>query len=133
MATVMNRGNGRNELGQFAHGNTAGKGSPVAKRMYYLRATLLSAVEPERIKRVAAKLQELAEAGDVPAARLLLEYAAGKPVQAVEVSGPDGAPVGVSWERVQGILLQALGGHPEARAALAEALRGVADDARTAR
>jgi hypothetical protein len=44
---------------------------------------------------ITAKLAELAEAGDVQAARLWLEYTIVKPIPAVELSGPDGEPLGL--------------------------------------
>jgi hypothetical protein len=37
---------------------------------------------------------ELALAGDITAARLYLEYCVGRPVQALELSGPDGEKLG---------------------------------------
>jgi hypothetical protein len=100
--------------------------------MYELRQALLDAADPAAVARVGRKLAELAEAGDVQAAKVFLEYACGRPAQAVELSGPDGEPLGVDWSRLQGVLLEALGRFPEAKEVVAVALKGLADDVRDA-
>jgi hypothetical protein len=97
--------------------------------MYELRAALLEAADGETVARVGRKLAELAEGGDVQAAKVWLEYVVGRPPQALELSGPFGSPLGGDWSQFQRILLGALGNFPEARVALAVALRGLADDA----
>ena len=85
------------------------------------------------VQRVARKLVVLAEDGDVQAAKLWLEYIIGKPPQALELSGPDGEPLGLDWPRLQSVLLGALSRFPEAKVQVALALRGLAaDDSRDA-
>jgi hypothetical protein len=61
-----------------------------------LRRAWLAAATPERVEALADKLFELALTGDVQAARVWLEHVIGKPLQAVEVSGPDRAPLKLS-------------------------------------
>jgi hypothetical protein len=128
MSTVETAPNGRFENGRFAPGNNLAKGNPHARRMHELRRALLDAVDPETVQDVTQKLAELARGGDVPAAKLLLEYVVGKPVQSVELSGPDGEPLGIDFGSIQTSLLNALAPFPEARIQVAMMLRGLADD-----
>jgi hypothetical protein len=69
--------------GRFAAGNPGGPGNPFARQVAARRQALLDAVGPEDVAQVARKLHELALAGDVPAAKVLLAYVVGKPAQAV--------------------------------------------------
>ncbi len=75
--------NGRDAHGRFAKGNAGGPGNPFARQVGRLRQVLLNAATPERIERLACKMMELAEAGDVQAAKLVLSYVLGKPAEAV--------------------------------------------------
>ncbi len=75
--------NGRDEHGRFAKGNAGGPGNPFARQVGRLRQVLLNAATPERMERIAGKMMELAEAGDVQAAKLVLSYVVGKPAEAV--------------------------------------------------
>jgi hypothetical protein len=127
---------GRTAGGRFAAGNKFSLGNANARRMHELRRALLESATPEAVREVGLKLVELARAGDVQAARLWLEHCCGKPVQAVELSGPDGAPLGGDLETLRAVVLGALDRHPEARIAVAAALLrfrssadGPADDA----
>jgi hypothetical protein len=130
MSTVSDGGNGRGERGRFAPGNKLGNGNPLAKRMNELRKALVDSVAPDDVVRVGKKLREQAEDGDVVAARLLLEYAVGRPAQAIELTGADGAPLGVEFTQLQATLLNALRNNPDGRVAVALALRTLANDAR---
>jgi hypothetical protein len=98
MTTVNTGSNGRQERGRFAPGNRFASGNPNHKRMYELRAALLETATAARVQAVVAKLADLAEAGDIAAAKLFLEYAVGKPVQAIAISGGDGHPIEASDE-----------------------------------
>lgn len=121
---------GRIEGGRFAPGNAIGRGNPHAKRMHEFRKALLDSAQPDDIQRVARRLVEAAEAGDVQAAKLWLEYVIGKPPQAIELSGTDGEPL-LNADRLTSLVLSALGGYPEARIRVAVALRkALSDDAR---
>jgi len=90
-------GTGRNSNGQFAKGNRFGPGNPFARQVAGLRKALLDRVTAEDIQAIAEKLLQLAKAGDVAAAKLLLSYTIGKPQPAVE---PDHLDV-AEWEQLK--------------------------------
>ena len=73
--------NGRGPNGRFGGGNKAGRGNPHAAQVARLRSALLKAVKPADLKRVVSALLEKAMAGDVPAARELLQRLLGPPVE----------------------------------------------------
>ena len=127
-APVAPGSNGRGPGGRFAPGNRLAQGNLVNRRMYYLRARLLSAISPAAIEAAGRQLCAQAEAGDLAAIRVLLDYAVGRPPQAVALSGPDGEPLGTDWGRVQAALTEALAPFAEARVAVALKLRGLVDD-----
>jgi hypothetical protein len=74
---------GRTAAGTFGAGNKFARGNPTARRMAALRNALMSAVDDQKLAALGAKLYESALAGDWTAAKLLLLYAVGKPVEAV--------------------------------------------------
>jgi hypothetical protein len=115
--------NGRHVNGRFAPGNQAAVGNPGNTRMKELRRALLECATEEKVKAVEESLHELAVGGDVAAAKVWLDHVVGKPLQAVEVSGPDGQGVGV--EVLMTAVLAALAPYPEARLAVAARLKGV--------
>jgi len=88
---------GRNSNGQFAKGNRFGPGNPFARQVAGLRKVLLDRVTAEDIQAIAEKLLQMAKAGDVAAAKLLLSYTIGKPQPAVE---PDHLDV-AEWEQLK--------------------------------
>ena len=53
---------------------------------------------PDRVRRIALKVFDLAEGGDVMAIRELFDRLDGKMVQRVEASGPDGGPIELTYE-----------------------------------
>lgn len=71
--------NGRGLSGRFGEGNRFGKGNPHAQRVARLRAALLKSVKPADLRAVALALLQAAKAGDVPAARELLQRLLGPP------------------------------------------------------
>ena len=75
---------GRNSNGQFAKGNPGGPGNPYARRVARLRATLLDAVGDNGLADIVQGMITAAKGGDVAAAKLLLSYLLGKPVESVE-------------------------------------------------
>jgi hypothetical protein len=115
--------NGRNLDGRFAPGNVISQGNLGNKRMKELRRALLECATEEKVKAVEESLHELAVGGDVAAAKVWLDHVVGKPLQAVEVSGPDGQGLGV--EVLMTAVLAALAPYPEARLAVAARLKGV--------
>ena len=77
--------NGRDgATGRFVAGNKCARGNPFARRVAELRQAVLDAVGPEDVKAVVAALLVLAKAGDVPAAKLVLDRALG-PCEAADV------------------------------------------------
>jgi len=74
--------NGRGPDGRFRKGNPGGPGNPHARQVARLRAALLEAITPEDIAAVVRAMIERACAGDVAAAKVILERALGQPIQA---------------------------------------------------
>jgi hypothetical protein len=72
------RGRGRD--GRFVRGNPGGPGNPFAGKVAKLREAGWKAVKPTEVRKVFRKLLELALAGDVSAARLLLDRLLGPAV-----------------------------------------------------
>jgi hypothetical protein len=58
---------------RFAPGNKLGKGNPYHRRIARLRAELLRTVTPDDIRAIARALISAGRAGDVAAAKLVLE------------------------------------------------------------
>ena len=83
---------GRGPNGQFQPGNTLGRGHVVNRKISELRRVALASETPEQVAAVIGKMREQAMEGDTTAARIYIETMIGKPVQGVEISGPDGSP-----------------------------------------
>ena len=79
-----NGSSGRNSKGQFAKGNPGGPGNPYARHVARLRASLIEAVGDDGLKDIVQGMVTAAKGGDVAAAKLLLSYLLGKPVESVE-------------------------------------------------
>ena len=77
-------GDFRDSRGRFGPKNPGGPGNPFARQVAALRQAVLDAVSADDMQKIVRKLIELAAAGNVPAARLLLSYALGKPAAAVD-------------------------------------------------
>lgn len=116
--------------GRFLPGNKAGQGNPHAARVRQLRSLLLDAVTDDDFRAVVAKLVQAAKVGDLPSIKELLDRLLGKPPSAVEVTGADGEPLGVSIGDLQTAIMTALAGFPEARLAVAAKLRDIGTDGR---
>ena len=71
---------GKDAAGRFASGNRFGRGNPHAKAMADARAAIYEAVSEKDLAGVFKALVAKAKEGDVPAARLVVEYRAGKPL-----------------------------------------------------
>jgi len=74
----------RKSNGQFAEGNKCGTGNPYARRVARLRSALLDAVGENGLADIVQGMVTAAKGGDVAAAKLLLSYLLGKPVESVE-------------------------------------------------
>jgi hypothetical protein len=71
--------NGRDAGGRFAKGNAGGPGNPFSRRAAELRTALYEAVTPDDLRAIVKKLVKHAKAGDVTAAREVLNRLLGKP------------------------------------------------------
>ncbi len=73
-----NGANGRDGRGRFLAGNRGGPGNPHVVQVNQLRSALLRAVSPKDIRAVIRKLIKMATAGNIEAAKLLMERCLGK-------------------------------------------------------
>lgn len=121
---------GKGPDGRFLHGNRHGRGNPNNRKQHQLRAALLDAASDEDVRRVGAKLVELSLAGDVAAARTWLEHVCGRAPASVEVSGLDGAALGLDVARLVAVITEALPGErfAEARITLAARLQRLSSE-----
>jgi hypothetical protein len=87
----------RDDKGRFINGNIGGPGNPFGRRVAELRKILLRSATAENIERLANMLMEKAFAGDLNAAKLLLQYWLGKPKEVVD---PDRVDID-DWELAQ--------------------------------
>ncbi|MFO0846448.1 MAG: hypothetical protein U0797_29445 [Gemmataceae bacterium] len=71
---------GRDSNGRFAKGNAGGPGNPFARRVAQMRSLALEKVTDDDLAAILKKMVELAKEGDIPAAKLVLQYTLGKPV-----------------------------------------------------
>ena len=81
--------------GRFVAGNKCGKGNPHFRALARNRTLFLVAAGSTQVYEIAHKLVQLALAGNVEAARLVLLYAVGRPTPAVN---PDAADED-AWQR----------------------------------
>jgi len=79
----------RDAAGRFAPGNKGGPGNPYARQSALLKRVFLEEGEPRRIRRIARKLLDLAEQGNVQAAKIVCNYCLGKPTPAVDADRVD--------------------------------------------
>jgi len=76
-----NGSNGRDSNGRFAAGNTGGPGNPHVKRTSELRVALLNAVSTEDVEKIVQAIVKNAKAGNLVAAREVLDRTIGRPSQ----------------------------------------------------
>jgi hypothetical protein len=115
---------GRTTSGHFTKGNQIGSrgGNPVARRMNELKRQIVEATTSEQVAKVMETLYSAAIDGDIPACTVWLKYVVGPPPQTVELTTGDDS-VKVDVQSLTSVVLGALQGHPEARYAVAAALR----------
>lgn len=82
-----NRSNGgdRDSRGRFVQGNKGGPGNPHGGKVAKLRSALLAAVSQKDLREIIARMVAEAKAGDVQAAKLVLDRCLG-PAEAVDVA-----------------------------------------------
>ncbi len=83
-----NGANGRGAGGRFTKGNPGGPGNPHARQVAAIRSVLMSAVSDDDLRAIVSTLVEKAKAGDVMAAREVLDRLLGKAKVAVAIE-PD--------------------------------------------
>ncbi len=91
------RTSGRGPNGRFAKGNPGGPGNPFARQVAGFRQEFMAAVTGEDIAVIVRALIDKAKAGDVAAARLVLQYTLGKPAATVDPDRLDE----MEWEQWQ--------------------------------
>lgn len=74
-----NGSSGRDCLGRFQKGNAGGPGNPLARKASQLRSMLMRSVTASELRNVVKALVQAAIAGDVQAARVLLDRVLGPP------------------------------------------------------
>ena len=79
----------RDKFGQFLPENPGGPGNPYARRVAALRKAMQAAVTDDDIQAVTRALIEKAKKGDTAAARLVFQYALGKPQEAPDADRMD--------------------------------------------
>jgi hypothetical protein len=91
------RTSGRAANGRFAKGNPGGPGNPFARQVAAFRQEFMAAVTGDDIAVIVRSLIDKAKAGDVAAARLVLQYTLGKPAASVDPDRLDE----MEWEQWQ--------------------------------
>ena len=83
-----NGANGRDASGRFAKGWKGGPGNPHARHVAEIRSVLMSAVSDDDLRAIVSTLVEKAKAGDVMAAREVLDRMLGKAKVSIESKPP---------------------------------------------
>jgi len=90
---------GRDDKGRFTKGNTFGKSKGRPNRDVtekYLRV-FSDTVTDEDLQEILRVVMSRAKAADMVAARIILEYAYGKPAQRVEVESTGDLNIALAW------------------------------------
>ncbi len=75
----------------FARGNPGGRLKKTGAQAETLRKAILGCTTPQQMQAMARSLYDRGRKGDTAAAKLWLEYTAGKPVEKIEASITDAA------------------------------------------
>lgn len=73
----------RTPTGRFAPGNKCGKGNPHVRKLSAMRQAFAEVIDESRLRNLAENIYQRSLAGDMVAAKLLMSYVVGKPVEAV--------------------------------------------------
>jgi len=84
--TIKMAANGRDKMGRFAAGGAAGPGRPRREVEAAYLAAFTSAMPPEELEKIIEAVVEQAQAGNVQAARLLIEHSLGRPTSRLELA-----------------------------------------------
>src|SRR5262249_7031837 len=74
----------RGPNGRFTMGNKGGPGNPFGRQLAEIRKRLLTVVPLEELDDILRIVVQKAKAGDMVAAKLVLQYIVGKPVDVVD-------------------------------------------------
>src|SRR5262249_29485179 len=88
---------GHDARGRFTRGNKEGRGNPHARQVAALRKALLETATEQDMIEIAHALMIQAKMGDVAAAKLLLAYTLGKPLESADPDRIDQH----EWETMQ--------------------------------
>lgn len=77
---LSSAGDGRATGGRFGSGNKFGKGNPSNQRAQKLRSSMLAAVTKKDMREIIKAMVKKAIKGDAQAAKLVLSYTIGKPI-----------------------------------------------------
>jgi hypothetical protein len=119
---------GRDGNGRFTAGNTLNPGNQPYKRLHELRRLFLASVTDDDVQEAIRQLVTAAKAGEPWAIKEFFDRTLGKAPQAVELSGPDGQPLGVNMFQVAAAIELVLGDDPGKKHALAVAIRQLEAD-----
>lgn len=72
---------GRDARGRFSKGNCGGPGNPYSRKVGQWRSALARAVSSKDLKAIVKQLVTAAQGGDTAAARLILAYCLGPPIE----------------------------------------------------
>jgi hypothetical protein len=75
---------GRTANGRFAPGNPGGPGNPFGRQVVGLKKVVLTKITEERMGEMVEIMFARAIAGDMTAARILMQYSIGKPAEAID-------------------------------------------------
>ena len=87
--TPNDTANGRDSRGRFAPGNAGGPGNPYNRRVAELRRIMLEEISDDKLRSIIQMLLSKAEAGDLAAIKLVLQYGLGKPTPAPDPDAVD--------------------------------------------
>ncbi len=79
-----NGSNGRDTGGRFAKGNAGGPGNPYARKSAQVRSLMIDTVSTDDLQEIIRKLVGMAKAGDIAAAKLILDRTAGRVADPVD-------------------------------------------------
>ncbi len=102
MSDLPTTADNRDALGRFGPGNKASKGNVNASKVRRLRMAMLEAIDEGDIDGIIRRLVKMAIAGDVAAAREVLDRVFGKAREAIELTADvlSTNAVGFDWSKL---------------------------------
>lgn len=107
----------RDANGRFTPGNAGGPGNPFARQVAALRRALVETLTPDDMREITFALTLRAKGGNVSAAKLLFQYALGKPLASTHPDRLDADEVeAFKANAVNGDVIKAIDATPAAPA-----------------